>query len=48
MFTSSHTIFLQLIMTLTLCSPQDIFTFRSVVFIFDNSLNIIQEEQCLQ
>lgn len=45
MFTSSHSIFFQLIMTLTLSSPQDIFTFRNLVFIFDNSLNIDQEEK---
>lgn len=41
MFTSSYSIYLQLIVTLTLCSPQDIFTLRKLVFIYENSLNMI-------
>lgn len=41
MLTSSHSMYLQLIVTLTLYSPQDIFTFRNLVFIFDNNLNMI-------
>lgn len=48
MFTSSHSIYLQLIVTLTLCSPQDTFTFRNLVFIFDKNPDIISGRRYLQ